>query len=413
MLKNLLYKLLKKSEKYTHTDMVYLAKSGSWLSLNQALSLLISFGLSIAYANLLDKETFGNYRYVLSAFGFISLLALPGVYTAITQSISRGFDGSLKTGFSKILRWGLLASAFALLLAIYYFIKDNNILGTSFVIIAIFLPIIESYGIYVSLLQGKKLFKQHSIFNLITVAISTLALLITIYLNQNIYIILLVYFLSIAIPKIIFYNYSQKKYIANDLQDSEVDHFIKRINAFQIFSNATQYIDKILLFTILGASQLAIFTFAIAIPEHIKGFFRISATVSFPKFATKSVEEIRKHILKKILLLGALISLAIVAYILLAPYIFKFLFPQYIEAVLLTQVIAITAIYSITYPIGAFLTAHKKVKPLFIISSSSFILGLIAMIIFIPIYDIWGAVIGLAINRLINIITSFYYLYKV
>ena len=412
MFKNIAYKLLRRSEKYTKTDMVYLAKGGFWLSMNQVLSIVISFTLSIAYANLLDKETFGNYRYILSAFGFISLVALPGVYTAVNQSISRGFDGSLKEGFIKKIRWGLLGSTITLLLAAYYFFKRNNILGGSFIIISIFLPLIESYGLYVSLLQGKKLFKQHSIFNVFTVAISALAMLVTIYLTKNIYVIILVYFLSISVPKIIFYKLSQKKYISNNLKDPEVNTFIKNINAFQIFSNATQYIDKILLFTIMGASEVAIFAFATAIPEQIKSFFRISATISFPKFANKSIEEIRENILKKILLLGLLIILAIIAYILLAPYIFKYIFPQYIESVLFTQVIAITSIYAITYPIGSFLTAHKKVKALFIISTSSFVLGMFTMFAFIPVYGIWGAIMGLAVNRIANIITSFYYLYK-
>lgn len=412
MLKNLVYKLLRKSEKYTQTDMVYLATGSFWLSLNQVTTVAISFVLSIVYANFLDKVTFGNYKYVLSAYGLISLMALPGIYTAITQSISRGFDGSFKKAFAKKLRWSLMGSGISLLISAYYFIQNNSVLAVAFLIIAILLPLIESYGIYVSLLQGKKLFKEHAVLNIIQGLVSAIAIVIVIYLQQNIYIIILTYFLSIAIPKVIFYLWSSKKYISNNLEDDDVDSFTKKINAFQIFSNATQYLDKVLLFTILGAQQVAIFTFAVAIPEHIKSFFRISGTIAFPKFAVKPIEEIRQHILKKILMMGCLIALGIGLYILLAPYIFKWLFPQYIEAVFLTQIIAITVIYSITYPIGAFLTAHKKVKALFVISSSSFVLGLLAMLVFIPIYDIWGAVMGLAVNRIVNIITSFYYLYK-
>ena len=62
--KNSVYTFLRKTEKYTKTDMVYLASGGFWLSIKTALSILIALSLSIAFANLLPKETFGEYKYI-------------------------------------------------------------------------------------------------------------------------------------------------------------------------------------------------------------------------------------------------------------------------------------------------------------------------------------------------------------
>ena len=65
-IKEKIYNLLRWSEKYTKTDMVYLAHGGFWLSFGQIISSLSSFLLAIAFANLLPKETYGNYKYILS-----------------------------------------------------------------------------------------------------------------------------------------------------------------------------------------------------------------------------------------------------------------------------------------------------------------------------------------------------------
>lgn len=65
-LKTRIHALLRSSERYFKTDMVYLAKGGSWLFSAQVLSGALSFILAIAFANLVPKEAFGTYKYVLS-----------------------------------------------------------------------------------------------------------------------------------------------------------------------------------------------------------------------------------------------------------------------------------------------------------------------------------------------------------
>ena len=62
-LKQRIYKGLKWSQKYTQTDMVYLAKGGFWLGMGQIITGLASFLLTLAFANLVPKETFGTYKH--------------------------------------------------------------------------------------------------------------------------------------------------------------------------------------------------------------------------------------------------------------------------------------------------------------------------------------------------------------
>ncbi|MBI4692173.1 MAG: oligosaccharide flippase family protein [Candidatus Terrybacteria bacterium] len=407
------HRLLRWSEKYFKTDMVYLAHGGFWLTLGQIFSALISLGLSIAYANLLTQQTFGTYKYILSAYGIISLFVIPGLSSAVTRSVSRGFEGSIKEGFKKKIKWGTIAGIASFLISIYYLLNNNLILSIGFLTIGLFLPLMESFGLYSSFLEGKKLFKERVLYEIGLNLIFAAAILLTIFLTKNLFIILAVYFISNITGRIIFYFLTVKKFKTNNLADEEMDSYGRSLSFFQIVSNASQYLDKILLFTMLGAPQVAIFTFASALPDRIKYLFRFTGTISFPKFAGRPAEEIKKNLPKKLLLLGLIISFAIVAYILAAPLIFKYIFPQYKSAVFLSQIISLTSIYAITYPIGSYLSAHKKVRELFMISGSSFLLGLICLLVFIPFYGIWGAVIGAAANRLTIITTSFYFLKKI
>jgi short subunit fatty acids transporter len=64
--KSKLISLLRKSEKYTKTDMVYLLKGGFWLNLNNVISSGLSFVLSILFAKYVSKEAYGSYQFLIS-----------------------------------------------------------------------------------------------------------------------------------------------------------------------------------------------------------------------------------------------------------------------------------------------------------------------------------------------------------
>ena len=84
--KNKIYKALRWSEKYTKTDMLYLAKSGSWLSFGHGFAMLSGFFMSLAFANLFPRESFGTYKFVLSMAGILGAFSLTGMGTAVTQA---------------------------------------------------------------------------------------------------------------------------------------------------------------------------------------------------------------------------------------------------------------------------------------------------------------------------------------
>jgi len=116
-----LYNLLRWSQKYTKTDMVYLAKGGSWLTLGQIVSTIASFLSAIAFANLLPRETYGQYKYILSITSILAIPTLAGINTAVIRAIARGYEGSFIPALKTKIKWGLLGGITSIGLAGYYY----------------------------------------------------------------------------------------------------------------------------------------------------------------------------------------------------------------------------------------------------------------------------------------------------
>ncbi|HQT83008.1 MAG TPA: oligosaccharide flippase family protein, partial [Candidatus Paceibacterota bacterium] len=104
-LKSRLHLFLKRIERYTKMDMVYLARGSFWSIAGQVSASLIALTLSVAMARYVPKDIYGQYKYVLAIVSTLSAFSLSGIGTAVLQSVARGFDGALADGFKANLRW--------------------------------------------------------------------------------------------------------------------------------------------------------------------------------------------------------------------------------------------------------------------------------------------------------------------
>jgi len=146
--KNKIVDFLRWSEKYTKTDMVYAAKGGFWWIFGKGGVALISIGLLSAFAYLASKETFGTYQYVLSIVGIISIFALPGMYPALIRAVAQGKEGEFGKVAKEKIKWGLLGTVGLFLISGWYFIQNNEILGISFIIAGLALPLLRTTEIF-------------------------------------------------------------------------------------------------------------------------------------------------------------------------------------------------------------------------------------------------------------------------
>jgi O-antigen/teichoic acid export membrane protein len=195
MFKERIYTLLRWSEKYTKTDMVYVGRSGFWLSLSQGVGSLSSLGLSILFAQV-PKEIFGIYKYILSMTGLVSAFSLTGMNAAVTRAVSQGREGAFKESISIQIRW--VIPQFLTLLAgtIYYAINGNYQYSIAFAIIAICAPVSTIANTFSAYLQGKEDFKRTSLYAICSSIVYFVVLGVTIVYFPHLLALIAVYFVT-------------------------------------------------------------------------------------------------------------------------------------------------------------------------------------------------------------------------
>lgn len=406
------YKLLRWSEKYTKTDMVYLAHGGFWLTLGQVVSAASSLLLSLAFANLLPKETFGIYKYVLSAAGILAIPTLHGMGTAVTQAVARGHEGSFVPALKARIRWGLIGGVTGLALAGYYYLQGNATLAISFLITAVFLPIMDPFSTYDALLQGKKMFGVSSRYGMISQVAATFSMVITLLATKNIFIILLAYFIPWTVLRFIFLKITLKKFPPNQSQDEKTIPYGKNLSIINILTTVAAYMDRFLVFHFLGAVELAVYSIAIAFPENIRNFFKFIQPLALPKFANQEKTETKKYLFHKMWRMAAVIVVIIVLYIIAAPLVFKLLMPKYMDAVLYSQLFSVSLIYFvIALPVSA-LQAQLEQKKLYRFYTTTSLFQLATLLPMAYFFGIMGVILSRIVSRFFQIVFMIYVIKK-
>ena len=400
------YSLLHWSEKYLKTDMVYLVQGGFWLVFGQVISSLSVFLLAIAFANILPKEIYGIYKYILSMAAILGIFSLTGMNTAVSQAVSRGLEGVFKKSFWVQMKWALIMFFVSLAFGIYYFIQGNQTLAISFLIIGSFSPLLNSANTYAAFLNGKKDFKKITQYNVLSVTFSSLILLFTVLITEKPVLLILAYFISNTIANVFFYIKTLHVFKPNEKQSEETISYGKHLSLMNIISIIANYLDSVLIFHFLGAANLAIYSFAIAPPEQIKGLFKNISSLALPKFSENTKEEIKKTIFRKVIVLGLVITTVVLLYIMFAPLVYKIFFPKYLESIFYSQIYAISLIAIAVYLPSSALQAQMATKELYFFNFWTSLIQIILLIIFIYFWGILGAVISRILGRFINLIFS-------
>jgi len=390
---------LKWAEQYTKTDMIYLAKGGFWTILSQLVVSTSTFLLAIAFAHFVSKEIYGQYKYILSIAGTLGVFTLTGLGAAVLRSTALGFEGVLKEAFWKNIKWSVLFFILAFGASAYYFINGNQTLGIAMLIIGSFSPFLNSTNLYDSFLAAKKDFRRSAIyFGIIGNLFPAICIFATLLLTDELLWLISVYFISNTLIGVILYLRVVKIYKPNNKTDSGVVGYSKHLSVIKILAGLANNIDQILIFHYIGAAQLAIYNFALAIPNQIKGPIKGIAGLVFPKFAERKDIEIRKGMGNKFMIVFLLSVLIITAYVFTAPYIFRIFFPKYIEAVFYSQILSISILSIISIPVEIFFLAKEKIKEQYIINILMPIMQIIIMLWFI----LWWGFIGIVVARVIT-----------
>lgn len=405
--------VLHRLERLFRTDISYLVSGLGWLGSGEVVSNLLGFLQVVAFANLVAPGEYGSFQYVQSVYGLLSLLAWPGLQVAVARASARGHDGALVRGARWRFRWALLGALLGAGFGAYTIVRGNVALGLSIAGAALVLPVVESSSLYASFMAGRKLFRLRTIFN-IAIQVVPLAVVIPLMVvAPRLPVLVLGYYLPLAVVHAVFYLSATRMPARTDIgEDAEMLHYGRSLSIFQGVTAVSIWADRFLLYHLLGPAPLAIFSVAMVFPRRVKGLLSIVGDLAFPKWAQKRAWEIRVSLPRKLLLETAGILVVCAVYALAAPLIFRVFFPAYRSAVPLSQVLILFSLIGLSYPIGAFLEAHKRVKELYVLHFGVFTIKIAAFVVLTPKFGLWGSVMATLLEAVANLAISLYLLFK-
>ncbi|MDD4902661.1 MAG: oligosaccharide flippase family protein [Patescibacteria group bacterium] len=402
-IKQKLKSLLIWSQRWTKTDMIYAAKGGFWITFEKITFNALGAVSIIAFANLLSRESYGIYQYILSVAAMFSIFNLPGVDTALTFSVAAGREGSYFDAFKSKLKFGLIATLVSLSFSVYYFWHGNSVLGLSFAMVGVFLPIVEALYLYNSFLLGKKQFKHYSSNNIAEKIICSSLIIIALFFTKSVPLIILAFYVPRMLIRIYFIIKYWRLFPPNKEKDSAVIGFGKHLTIMNVLGIVSSQIDNILVFQWLGAAPAAIYAFAITPISKMQDFIMGNInSLAMPKVGEKSELDLKRIIPKKVARLTLLILPLVAVYILAAPFIFKILLPQYAPAVIYTQILSLTLLFQPKSLFSLALTAQTKKKELYIANTLIPALKIILFFALLPFFGIWGMVAAIVFSEALS-----------
>lgn len=398
---------------YLNLDVGYFLKGGAWLSASFIISTISSLVLGLALANLLPKTVYGQYNYVLTIFSLISLTALPGINTALIQSIAKGYEGSISNAFRAQLQWSLLGTTLSLIGAVFYFFYlHDTIIALALILVAVFIPITRPLTIYAYILRGKKNFRLDAITFSIAQTTLTVVLIITAFFTPQVLPLFAAYCLiSLLVDAIFLYKiYIKGKW--NEKQDNSLVSYGKHLTVINLLSTISASIDRLVIFNLLGPVSLAVYSLAITPPEQIKALFGIGDALALPRLTEQGSAIIRRQMPYHILKLFLLCSFLIGIYILAAPSIYQILFPRYLDSVVYSQIFSLSLISLCFFPATTYLQAKKKLSEQYRINIFYTVLQILLIILFWWKWLLLGVIIARVLTRFLTGLFTVFLFYR-
>lgn len=390
------------------TDVQYLAKNGFWLTLGQGFRMASGLILLVAFTNLLPKESYGTYQFVMAAAGILGAFTLSGMGSAVTRATAQGHEGAFRYGFKIKLIWSTGIPIAAGAISLYYFLNDNTGLAMSFLIVGAFSPFLESFRLYRFYLRGKQLFRESELLGFLRQLIPVVVILIALFLTKDPVHLLAVYFASHTFAVGLVYFQVIHKYKPPIEKNLGMLNLSKHSSFLNIIGMIASNLDKLLIFHFLGAVPTAAYVLAQTPTVHIRKVLAILIEMTIPKLSKRDLAVLQKTLPRKALMFFFIILAVVAAYILAAPFLFSMFFPAYPESILLTQVMALVLLF---YPRSIFsqsLVAHGLIREIYFSRLNISILRAVLLLALLPLYGIWGAVFATLISHSIAFLFTWY-----
>ncbi len=387
---------LQSMEHWLRLDLTYLAKGGWWTSLSFVAGTLASLVSMVAFGNLLPREAYGTYNYLLALGASLSFLTLSGTGIGVLRAVSRGHENVVPEALKFQLKYNLIAVTTILVAGLYYGIKGNWLFASALIMLSVAYPVAEAFHIYVQVLTAQKRFDLLTKITSATALAGAVATVATLYFTRNILALIAVYTGMALLPNLISYYLTVGRIEKTEPEPEQVNEMKRtafHITGAGIVGIVAAYIDKIILFQVAGPAVLAVYGFAIAGPERLKSLIKGWTTVTLPRLARKSLGSIRETLYWHLTLALVVGALATLCYWFVAPLLFRIFLPRYLDAVFYSQIQSLSLIVvPATIYLGSIFASQNMLRATYISSVGNQVFRIFLFLLFGWRWQIWGLI---------------------
>ncbi|MEK7466948.1 MAG: oligosaccharide flippase family protein [Planctomycetota bacterium] len=397
---------LVKSEKLFRTDMVYVFRSSFWMGISQAVASASTFLLAIALTFVLPIESYGSYKMIFTVMGVLQAFSLTQISVAVTRAAARGEDRALLTGFRSNLIWGLPKLILAAPVCAWCTTHGHRDIawGIAFAVPgALLVQGIELYGPF---LVGKKEFKLGSRLAVIQTLVASALIAASLFFTRNVVVIVAVYFGANVLTHIPIYAWVVRAFrVRESTSDGAAAvNYGWHLSLMRVLGTITFQLDNFLVGTLLGNSSLAVYSVAKAPPQQLRILGKNLSAISLPKLAERTPEDLKRLVPRKALVVLVFSIGLIAAYVLGAPYLYKWFFPKYLDSVTYSRWYSLLIL---SFPLVLFqnsLIAHRETRAQYVIETAIPIFKTILYIFLIPRFRLAGVVGCLLVTEVLHIV---------
>lgn len=387
----------------------YALTSVSFLSLGNVFTAGVGLLITVVLANHLSVNDFGNYKYVYSVVGILGIFNLTGGYrNVVLQSASRGMDGAALHVHKKKFLFGAPMIVSSFILSIYYFYHDNYFLSFSILIISICTLFYTDGLISSAYLNGKKEYKKLFFATAVVSLTNFISIFVAVFLEKSLLVIISINTMSIALMSVASFYYVKNNFFTNSSIDKKILHYGKHLNVLGILSTIMQYIDSVLIFSLLGSQSLALFAIATPFVDRIIGFFKILYFYFLPRYTEHGSVKSKDGLYKRSFYLFLFGLLIYGVYLVIAPFIIPVIFPKYSESVGLSLLFALNIpFHAASILPAAYLDSLIEVRKKYMIQAVNFTVRIVTILVFIKMYGIVGVIWSEILTRIISFCAVF------
>jgi O-antigen/teichoic acid export membrane protein len=401
---------------YLHLDWRYYFSGGSLVSLSFLVSQVAGLLTSVAFARLASKEIYGRYGFVFSMMSMVSPFSLPGMGTAITQSVARGYPRSFLDGTAESFKWSFLGSLALVGAAAFYGLARHDPIGAALLVAAAAFPILYGLQGGIGYFIGQKRLKVGTAFWVSSELFTMAAVLVTLFLRpQQTVLLVAVSLAASGTILLVFYWKAREETIrCEPKQDPSLLSYGRQLTAISILSNIASYLDRALISTFLGFADLAIFSIAAVFPDNLKGIVKWLDPLILPRFTGLERKQVAQRAREKMPVMIVVNIAAVALAVWLTPVVMNIVYSsKYAGSVVYAQLLFVSLVLVLpTVVINSALTSQQRTPELYQANLVFALAQIGALFFLVPTLGLLGAVLARMVARFCLAGYSFYALWR-